>query len=207
MTQITTPVPKSPFIDLKTGYVTREWYRFLTSLTQAVGGNTDVIIDIDISQGGADIAPDVGPIASLAQQADDFASQNAGQIEAIIAALAGLNPQIPGPVDLGTILAALTAQTPFAMPPIEIGSLLAAKNNVYRIVDAGNVTLVAGTATALTVQADGAREFCLTNRSVGGTPGILSVGTITAGVSFVINSTSATDTSVVSWVVLGPVRG
>jgi hypothetical protein len=42
----------------------------------------------------------------------------------------------------------------------------------------------------------------LTNSTVGGTVGTLSVGTITAGVSFVINSSSATDTSQVNWLII-----
>jgi len=69
----------------------------------------------------------------------------------------------------------------------------------------GNVTLVAGTATATTSAActvSGTCTYQLTNCGVGGTQGMLSLGTITAGTSFVINSSSNTDTSKVCWTIL-----
>lgn len=68
----------------------------------------------------------------------------------------------------------------------------------------GTAVLVAGTVTVThtTVKAD-SRIF-LTHLVAGGTLGILSVGTITAGTSFVINSTSATDTSTVCYLILDP---
>jgi hypothetical protein len=69
----------------------------------------------------------------------------------------------------------------------------------------GNVTLVAGTATATTSAActvSGTCTYQLTNCGVSGTQGMLSVGTITAGTSFVINSSSNTDTSKVCWSIL-----
>lgn len=69
----------------------------------------------------------------------------------------------------------------------------------------GNATLAAGTATITTSAACTVSSTCaytLTNCGVGGTQGMLSVGTITAGTSFVINSSSATDTSKVCWSIL-----
>lgn len=69
----------------------------------------------------------------------------------------------------------------------------------------GNVTLVAGTATVTTSAActvSGTCTYQLTNCGVGGTQGMLAVGTITAGTSFVINSSSNTDTSKVCWSIL-----
>lgn len=63
-------------------------------------------------------------------------------------------------------------------------------------------SLVAGTATVSTSAActvSGTCTYQLTNCGVGGTQGMLSVGTITAGTSFVINSSSNTDTSNVCW--------
>jgi parallel beta-helix repeat protein len=63
----------------------------------------------------------------------------------------------------------------------------------------GRATLVAGTVTVSTTEVVAADNIQLTNVVSGGTIGILSVGTITAGTSFVINSSSNTDTSVVFW--------
>lgn len=66
----------------------------------------------------------------------------------------------------------------------------------------GSATLVAGTVTVnrpVMVGANFSRVF-LSRRTVGGAPGFLSYTQI-AGTSFTINSTSATDTSVVEWAV------
>ncbi len=64
----------------------------------------------------------------------------------------------------------------------------------------GRATLVAGTVTVPCANVDSAlSEFTLTRRVAGGTVGDLSIGTVTTGVSFVINSSSATETSTISW--------
>ncbi|MDE2101607.1 MAG: hypothetical protein KGL39_30455 [Patescibacteria group bacterium] len=66
----------------------------------------------------------------------------------------------------------------------------------------GQIALVGGTVTVSTAGAvalGGTKNYYLTHCTASGTIGILSVGTITAGTSFVINSTSATDTSTVCW--------
>lgn len=71
------------------------------------------------------------------------------------------------------------------------------------IVAIGRVGLVAGTATVLTPFANiSESEIFLSNISAGGTPGILSVGTVSINTSFVIDSTSPTDTSTVSWMIV-----
>jgi len=222
MTMIATPVPKSPFLDMKTGYVTREWYRFLTSLTQAVGGSTDIIVDLELLGGGEGGAVDLGPTSTLAMEADSYGSQNAGQIEALKAAAAGLSPQVPGPRELSQIERAVADQTPFPMPPreflfgadvpfpmvpTELGSLEAAKSLGYRILAGGTAVLVAGTVTVNNTNAVSTNLFFLTAQVVGGTQGMLSIGTITANTSFVINSSNAADTSTVSWLILGAVKG
>ncbi|MDE2101025.1 MAG: hypothetical protein KGL39_27510 [Patescibacteria group bacterium] len=67
---------------------------------------------------------------------------------------------------------------------------------------AGTATLVAGTVTVSNSAACAIGSTChyqLTHCVAGGTVGTLSVGTITAGTSFVINSSSATDTSQICW--------
>jgi hypothetical protein len=63
----------------------------------------------------------------------------------------------------------------------------------------GRATLVAGTVTVNDANATATRVYSLTNCGVGGTQGMLSVGTVTSGVSFVINSSSNVDTSTVCW--------
>jgi hypothetical protein len=68
----------------------------------------------------------------------------------------------------------------------------------------GRATLVAGTVTVNTTFASSNCEFFLTNRATGGTVGTLSIGTVTDGASFVINSSSGTDTSTVSWMLIKP---
>lgn len=70
---------------------------------------------------------------------------------------------------------------------------------------AGTATLTAGTVTVSSAAACTIGTACtyqLTNCGTGGTVGVLSVGTITAGTSFVINSSSSTDTSTVCWEII-----
>ena len=63
----------------------------------------------------------------------------------------------------------------------------------------GTATLVAGTATVSNASIASGSKIFLTILAVGGIPGVISVGTITAGVSFVINSSSVADTSTIAW--------
>lgn len=76
---------------------------------------------------------------------------------------------------------------------------------------AGTVTLVAGTATVATTAVTANSQIRLYRQSVGATGtaalGILTLGTVTAGVSFIINAVTAasavsnqtTDVSVIGW--------
>lgn len=76
------------------------------------------------------------------------------------------------------------------------------------VVASGRATLVAGTVTVANTAVQSAasgQQILLTNAVAGGTLGDLSVGTRTAGTSFVINSTSATDTSQVDWAIVNSV--
>jgi hypothetical protein len=66
----------------------------------------------------------------------------------------------------------------------------------------GRAALVGGTVTVNTSVVQSGDEIFLTNRITGGTVGFLSVGTVTNGTSFVINSTSALDTSTISWMII-----
>lgn len=63
----------------------------------------------------------------------------------------------------------------------------------------GRATLVAGTVTVNTGEVIAGDNILLSRIVAGGTPGELSVGTTTPGTSFVINSSSASDTSTIYW--------
>lgn len=63
----------------------------------------------------------------------------------------------------------------------------------------GTATLVGGTVTVSTTAALTASKIFVTVVTPGGTQGFLSVPTITNATSFVINSTSGTETSTVNW--------
>lgn len=86
-------------------------------------------------------------------------------------------------------------------------ALLAAGNKI-KIATGSNASvgtsaaMTAGTITINTTAVTANSQIFLTHASVGGTQGILSVGTITAGTSFVINSSSATDTGTVNWLII-----
>lgn len=59
--------------------------------------------------------------------------------------------------------------------------------------------MTAGTITISTTAVTSSSKIFLTAATVGGTVGVLSVGTIVDATSFVINSSSGTDTSTVNW--------
>lgn len=68
---------------------------------------------------------------------------------------------------------------------------------------AGNATLVAGTVVVANTAVVAGSIVLLSRKTIGGTAGNLSY-TVSAGVGFTINSSSGTDTSVVSWVLINP---
>lgn len=63
----------------------------------------------------------------------------------------------------------------------------------------GTSTLVGGTVTVSTTAVTASSKIFVTVGVAAGTQGNLSIGTVTAGTSFVINSTSGTETSQVNW--------
>ncbi len=63
----------------------------------------------------------------------------------------------------------------------------------------GSSVLVAGTVTVSTTAVTASSKIFITRGITGGTVGELSIGTITAGTSFVINSVSSSETSTVNW--------
>ena len=66
----------------------------------------------------------------------------------------------------------------------------------------GQADLTGGTVTISTAEVIAADNISLTRVVSAGTPGHLSIGTIVAGTSFVINSSSGTDTSTIFWQII-----
>lgn len=66
----------------------------------------------------------------------------------------------------------------------------------------GTATLASGSATVSTTAVTSNSRIYLTAQNSSGTPGFLHVGTITAGTSFTIVSSSNTDTSTVAWMIV-----
>lgn len=65
----------------------------------------------------------------------------------------------------------------------------------------GTATLVNGTVTVSTTEVEAGSQILLSRATLAGTPGHIYRGTITDNTSFVINSSSATDNSAITWVV------
>lgn len=89
----------------------------------------------------------------------------------------------------------------------ELGSIILGRKGVKgaaggQIVDFGSAVLVAGTKTVSTTKVAAGDKIYLTRLVTGGTVGHLSVGTIVAATSFVINSDSNLETSTVSWLIV-----
>jgi hypothetical protein len=68
----------------------------------------------------------------------------------------------------------------------------------------GTATLATGTATVSTNKITANSIVFLTGQSTGGTAGFLRVSARTAGTSFVITSSSGTDTGLVGWIIFEP---
>jgi hypothetical protein len=68
----------------------------------------------------------------------------------------------------------------------------------------GLATLVGGTVTVSNTSVTTNTRIFTSRQTAGGTLGHLSIGTVVASTSFVINSSSATDTSVIAWLLIEP---
>lgn len=68
----------------------------------------------------------------------------------------------------------------------------------------GVATLVAGTVTVNTAKVTASSRIFLTHQNSGGTPGFVIVSARSAGTSFTILSSSATDTSDIAWLIVEP---
>jgi hypothetical protein len=81
------------------------------------------------------------------------------------------------------------------------GGIKAAIEGTFK---AGHVTLAAGSATVTGVTFTSDSEILVSRRTMGGAPGHLSLASINPGAgSFVITSSSGTETSTVSWFIAG----
>lgn len=182
------PSARSKFLT-PSGEVDRVWYRFLLNLFTLMGsgGTSNTTDDLFL------LATDVPP------------SSGAG---------AGQNSlDIPLPVDTSFLRAQIG--------DLQLNSLPADLSVLQSQIDAlmlappvqpqppgyttGRGVLVAGTVTVLTPVVSSTSQIFLTHRVTGGTLGILSVGTVVDGTSFVINSTSLLDTSTVNWIIVNSI--
>lgn len=153
------------------------------------GGNGAAVVTQ--SNGGQTIVPVVGsPIGQT-----NLTVSNSGQ---------GSDPS-----DVILALAVNASQTANAMEIRRAATRLAAFDSLgglrlRNVVNGrmGTAVLVAGTVTVANTSVTATSRIILVNQAVGGTIGILSVGAITAGTSFVINSSNALDTSTVLWILL-----
>lgn len=68
----------------------------------------------------------------------------------------------------------------------------------------GTAVLVGGTVVVNTTAVTANSRIFLTAQTTGAAPGALRVSAVTAGTSFTITSTSATDTSTVAWIIFEP---
>jgi hypothetical protein len=81
--------------------------------------------------------------------------------------------------------------------------------NAISLVDGSNkrmglATLVGGTITVSNTSVTANTRIFTSRQTAGGTLGHLSIGTVTPATSFVINSSSGSDTSVVAWLLIEP---
>lgn len=106
--------------------------------------------------------------------------------------------------DLGTIDGGTTKQRPrdiWLSRDLRIGNGLQVKEGTN--LRMGVATLAAGTVTVANTSVTANTRVFLTVQTAGGTQGFLST-TRVAGTSFTINSTSATETSTVAWLLVEP---
>ena len=147
------PAPRVPFIDERTGLISREWYRFMLSLFALTGSGTSdlTITDLAIAPNPVDPSTVLGSaieqsqLASLAAQYSQFLD--------IVGVAPVVSPQASPPDDL--------------TPRYEFGTM--ATQNAAR------VGITGGTVAASTVQVLAAAGYLSSDGSTGYT------GTVTTG--------------------------
>jgi hypothetical protein len=194
-------VPKSaePLVaDPKTFTMSAEWYRFFDQVAKALGGDTalsEIVTVTEETAAAAEIAASAGGSeasgSDLYQRVEDLSSDVAhglAQIEAVRA----------------EATEALAAAVGSLAPISNTDALELARSRGWRIEAAGSATLVAGAATVTTELVTANSLVLLTVQASGGTPGLLSIGTVTPGTSFAIASANGADTSTVAWFLFEP---
>lgn len=159
-------------------------------------GSTGSINTITGTTGGA-LSPTAGNINILGT-ANQLAFAGSGST---LTASLSSTLVAPGSVTATTTLTA----TAGAITATNGNLVLGTAGNKLSITTGANASIgvsgamTAGTITISTTAVTASSKIFLTHASVGGTVGTLSVGTITAGTSFVINSSNNADTSTVNW--------
>ncbi len=88
ITQI--PAPRVPFIDERTGLVSREWFRFLNNQYQLTGGGTTAtsIVDLEL---GLSLSPDTDDITAVLQREIEDLKKAPPAIETALSNLSRVN--------------------------------------------------------------------------------------------------------------------
>jgi hypothetical protein len=181
------PSARSKFLN-PAGEVDRVWYRFLLNLFTLTGAGTTSNTTDDLFLLATDATPPANTSAAQ-NQADLPPPFDPSSLQRQIGDLQLGNPPFDPSVLQNQIEALML--TPPDAPFVQ----------KYRT---GRATLVAGTVTVSDTTVRATSQIFLTTRVAGGTLGILSVGTVVDATSFVINSTSGTDTSTVNWLIVDP---
>jgi hypothetical protein len=130
----------------------------------------------------------------------------AGKIRSISGNVITLISLVDGkPLDLGSYRVFDRARITVGAQTVTAGSGPDARRNLptgHTSALVGSAVLVAGTVTVSNLRIKAGSNVMLTRKVTGGTVGHLTLGTVVAGTSFVIDSSSNTDTSTVSWQIL-----
>lgn len=172
-----------------------------TTLTGVLTGNgTSAVTANAITQHGVLIAGASNAVANLAVAATGT----------VLAGSTGADPAFTGsPSVSGSVTAGTTLTATLGDITATNGNLvLGTAGNKLRITTGSNASIgtsaamTAGSITISTTAVTASSIIFLTHATTAGTLGNLYVGTITAGTSFVINSSSNTDTSTVNWLII-----
>jgi hypothetical protein len=133
-----------------------------------------------------------------------------GATGTLLSGVSGINPVFTAsPSVTGSITAGTTLTATLGAITATNGNLvLGTAGNKIDIATGANASvgksaaMTAGSITIATTAVTAASNIFLTNALPGGTVGTLSVGTIVAATSFVINSSNASDTSEVNWLII-----
>ena len=152
------PAPRVPFIDERTGLISREWYRFMLNLFTLTGsGASDIsVTDLAVVPNQVDPFTIVGSAVEQSQLASIAAQYS--QFLDIVGVAPVVPPQASPPDDLTIIAPTVYPQDDLA-PRYELGTM-AAQN-------AASVGITGGTVAASTVQVLTAAGYLSSDGSTG----------------------------------------